>query len=411
MESILLRRCLTTGTPPTADELPSFIDSSLAKPGLLPLMLVHDTFRRGDRNVKAVHFLMWGSLAIVISAAAVANAQVEDRAGLRQASYSPASAPSNPVDDASALAPVPDDVGCDLGQCDPCCAPRWTFSADGMIMQRSSPDSLPLFRTDWGRDGDVVYDASELDFDVAGGWRLGAIRHGQDWDLELNYFQLDGFEARAEVDGDVVAVTDRYGANLAVDDPAITYRSEFYSTEFSLRRACNPCLSWLIGFRYVELDERYTVDGIGGIVPVPVHFYQYSFNHLYGLQIGADGILLCRGRLMIEGLLKAGIYGNHARQNGVQIDTAPIYGETYRASGEMNHAAFLGELGLVGKYQFSDHLALRAGYQLMWMDGVATATDQITVNELELVDTGANGAEIHNTVFYHGAIVGAELTW
>ncbi len=40
-------------------------------------------------------------------------------------------------------------------------------------------------------------------------------------------------------------------------------------------------------------------------------------NHLYGFQMGADGLLVARGPLEISAISKAGIYGNSANQHFV----------------------------------------------------------------------------------------------
>ena len=47
------------------------------------------------------------------------------------------------------------------------------------------------------------------------------------------------------------------------------------------------------------------------------------------------------------------------------------------ASASTNHAAFVGETGLQCKYQVTDALLLRAGYEVIWLEGVALAPGQI----------------------------------
>ena len=72
-----------------------------------------------------------------------------------------------------------------------------------------------------------------------------------------------------------------------------------------------------------------------------------------------------------------------------------------------NNTAFLGEIGLVGVYQLTDTIALRAGYQLMWLDGVALASEQVQASNFA---TGT-GADVHGDVFFHGALLGVEAQW
>ena len=57
--------------------------------------------------------------------------------------------------------------------------------------------------------------------------------------------------------------------------------------------------------------------------------------------------------------------------------------------------------------QLTDHLALRGGYRLLWLDGVALASDQLAVSDF------ANGSGFNDSgnVFYHGAFAGFELAY
>ncbi|MGD9719626.1 MAG: hypothetical protein AB7O59_00225 [Pirellulales bacterium] len=61
----------------------------------------------------------------------------------------------------------------------------------------------------------------------------------------------------------------------------------------------------------------------------------------------------------------------------------------------------MGDSSFTGVIQLTDNLALRAGYQLLWVSGVATASDQLPATSL---DTSGD-------VFLHGALVGAEAGW
>ncbi len=78
-------------------------------------------------------------------------------------------------------------------------------------------------------------------------------------------------------------------------------------------------------------------------------------NNLYGFQIGADGKLLERGRFSIGGVLKAGIFDNHAEETTtVRIDRIQ-FGE----SDSTDHVAFVGEIGVQCKYQVTQRLSLQ----------------------------------------------------
>ena len=95
-------------------------------------------------------------------------------------------------------------------------------------------------------------------------------------------------------------------------------------------------------------------------------------NNLYGFQIGADGKLLERGRFSIDGLVKAGIFDNNAEES-TEISDAK---QQRPASASTNHAAFVGETGLQCQYQVTKGLLLKAGYEVIWLQGVALAPDR-----------------------------------
>jgi hypothetical protein len=351
--------------------------------------------------VRAYPLICLASLAIALSGFGAAAAQAPTDPAYPAASANPAKAPGVVNAD------------CGVDQCSDRYFAPWTFSADALFMQRSSPGEQPLARTGPLGTGALVFDASDFDFDMSGGWRIGALRHGLDCDLEFNYFQIDGFNATTELPYAPWMVTDAEGGHLHLEAPWLEYRSRLYSTEVNLRRARNEWLTLLAGFRYLELDEHYRTAGLYSFGPLefPAGFSEETANQLWGFQVGGDGTLLCRGRLSIQGLAKAGIYLNHSKQFAEQLNTAPNIFD-YHAFADKDGGAFVGELGLLAKYQLSEHLVFRVGYQLTWLDGVALATDQIGASDFGITGgVPSTGIEADNTVLYHGAVVGAEMTW
>lgn len=294
------------------------------------------------------------------------------------------------------------------GECDFSygCAPRWTFIADALMLQRTDADNQPLYRSDFDMGGSELLTAQDLNFSVAVGPRLTAIRHGDgDWDAEISFFEVDGFFAWHEMTGTAYMVTDANGANWVVTDPGSYYSSQLYSAEFNLRRNRSGWFTFIAGLRALELDEYFRSQGTGGITDLPVLFESKTYNHLYGVQFGADAVILDRGRLTINGVVKGGIYYNSVNQQSYQND-ADLIINADRA--EDDHTAFLGEIGLVGVYQLTDRLNFRAGYQMMWLEGVALAPEQINSVDFnaETAAVNANGG-----IFYHGAVLGLEFNY
>ena len=130
-------------------------------------------------------------------------------------------------------------------------------------------------------------------------------------------------------------------------------------------------------------------------------------NNLYGLQIGADGKIWERGRFSIIGLIKAGAYLNHAQEStGVSI-----FKVLRPSSTTANRAAFVGEIGLQCKYQVSKGLALKVGYEALWLEGVALAPGQIQETYATPSNMHALGVNCTSSVLFQGATAGLEYSF
>jgi hypothetical protein len=286
---------------------------------------------------------------------------------------------------ASSDSTSPDCDGCgSMGCCPRCCCPTWTATADFIVLDRTTgkpqtivPGRLP---------GDDVLNSSDFAFGFWSGPRVSLIRSGcRGYDLELLYFGIDGWSSTR-----IVPVSETlYDSPLQFD-----WSSKLYNAEFNVR--WNPLcrLTMLAGFRWAQLRENFT----GGFLYDSTFDPTYNIkteNNLYGFQIGADATLYQVGCFSVEGLMKAGVYGNHAEQ------TTSYYSQeqTVLFASSTDRAAFIGEIGLQGRYQVTDCLTLRAGYMAMWLDGVALAPAQL--QDVLSVDT-------RDTVFYHGATAGLE---
>ena len=109
--------------------------------------------------------------------------------------------------------------------------------------------------------------------------------------------------------------------------------------------------------------------------------------------------LINRDRFSIETVLKAGIYGNYTDSLFDSSSTGVLGDKT-------THAAFVGEVGLMGIVQVTGCMSVRGGYQVMWLDGVAIASDQF--QSLNPVNPKPY---VGGTLLYHGAYAGVECSF
>ena len=282
--------------------------------------------------------------------------------------------------------------------CDCCCGPLWTFRAEALIWERTSGDNIELIDT-----AGAEVEVDDFDFGFRAGPRLTAIRHGifgSAWDAELVYFGIDGWEETLlAADADVYLTTPTIFIAGGADSE-VTYDSALYSAELNFRTTRNDWVTWLVGFRWVQVSEGLTND-IGGFASHEVE----TINHLYGGQVGADILVWDGGIWTFNSVLKAGIYGNNA---DMVTTTDGIGGALAEVSADDSETAFVGEINFNLAYHLNDRWSAIGGYSLLWIDGIALAPEQLETTNI------ATGDAIVNTdgdLFYHGANVGLEYSW
>jgi hypothetical protein len=141
-----------------------------------------------------------------------------------------------------------------------------------------------------------------------------------------------------------------------------------------------------------------------------------TVNDLYGVQIGVEGKLWELGRLSLDGLIKAGIFDNNATQSAL----VSLEKQLFPAQATTNHIAFVSEAELHAKYQLAKGLALKVGYEALWLDGVALAPGQIRetytttpspASPSTPVSVRALGVNSGSNVLFQGVTVGLESSF
>ena len=78
-------------------------------------------------------------------------------------------------------------------------------------------------------------------------------------------------------------------------------------------------------------------------------------------------------------------------------------------SGSKSGVAFVGQGNVSGLYALTNIWNLRAGYNVIWVEGLALAPDQLN---FDFANAGA-GTQLNNNggIFLHGVNVGLEARW
>jgi hypothetical protein len=330
-----------------------------------------------------------------------------------------------------------------------CCSPCPTFYgyAEALFLERTncSSDQPVIVRAD-----DLVPVLSTSDFgfgyDPAVRVLLGH-RLCNGWALEGSYLGL--FDARASASAasldQETNLTFPGGLGFSnvfgdINSVSTDYSSALHSGEVNLVCCCgcctagSPCATdctsqsgcsggcprcqtfeWFVGLRYLNLAERFHIYGArdqtetGGDGTTGVESGVYDIrtsNNLIGPQVGAR-VRRWGARWGWEATGKAGVLGNAAHQEQYVMDynNFPI---RPLASADEGQVAFLGELGLTGIYRLNETWNLRAGYNLLYLAGVALAPDQ-----LDFSGDIPSGGQLHSNggVLLHGVSFGIEARW
>ena len=187
-----------------------------------------------------------------------------------------------------------------------------------------------------------------------------------------------------------------------------TSRSTLQSFELNKR-----CWDWdtmggLIGFRYLQIEDRFTFFSQDPLPAADTGFFAVNTrNYMPGVQCGLDLFynVGAAGRLSLVGKTKFGLYANFAEGDVLLINAGAVELDNDDSEFQL---AFLGELGFSARYRILPCFSVQAGYEIWYLAGLAQSHGQ-TVSPL----TPATGTDLDsdNDTWYHAATVGAELVW
>ena len=341
-------------------------------------------------------------------------------------------------------------------------APLWYFGADAMALKRDgvhgafaslvTRDWTPLAdgppNWSWTQSAVNVLDAHDVDDGYRGGWNALIGRTiGERSAMEVSYFGLsDWSDSRTVVDQTPFQITE-----LTIpDDPtsltpgaifigslfspftdpsgepvegldlnyltSISYSSSLYGFEWNLRRQLIIPAHWvqgsvLIGGRYMDLRENFSYYSESAFPAATVTntVATQTANKMTGVQVGAEFNFQVEPQCWVDCEIKGGVFNNAASQNTEFTHQGVLY-PGIRAE---NTSTFALDLSLHLTYEPNSFTTLRIGYQALWIDGLALASDN-AANALVLVPADpANPANLmsNGKAVYHGPRLGITCAW
>lgn len=328
-----------------------------------------------------------------------------DVAPLRVAKANPGWPRTSLVGAFSDHAPAVDCCGsCQKVQCE--CGPRWMASADLLWMSRSRVSPQTMIESPLG--GLVIsesFNARELVFDARAGYRASwgyDLLDGRA--VELTTFSVFDQPARADVsDTDMFFTFHQLPAAVATDAYTINYVSNLHNGELNWWFGEAWGIRPMIGARWIRVREEFSI-----VDPTDTSWDAFSDmqNDLIGAQIGFKTCLWSGADwIRVEAAVKSGVYHNDVDYQARVVDAVGAAQGSIRR--DPSATSFAGEITVSAVLQCSSHLALRCGYQGLWMSEIGLAPNQANQSDIA---TGI-GTDYLGALNYQGGFLGLEANW
>lgn len=270
-----------------------------------------------------------------------------------------------------------------------------------VFMRREAPDAAPIFSSVGNPASGDIFNAADID----PGWEPGVMgRIGLGalgaWAVELGGFWIAPHKdsRSANFAGNFVINSSPTTLFVGGVTETLDWRSEIAGGEFNTTHDVIPGLELLGGVRLIALNERLKAAEL-----TAAESYMWKTrNLLIGPQIGArldlnqmSGAEMGPFSLSLEG--KAAILHNDTHTFFEQQIGFPVN----QARDNDSNLAVLLQGAIDAGVQVAEGVRLSLAYQVMWIDGVAQATEQVGQTQIFAPAIGTTT----NDVLYHGGRV------
>jgi hypothetical protein len=197
---------------------------------------------------------------------------------------------------------------------------------------------------------------------------------------------------------------------------SLSITSDLQSFELNYRRRigmiCGPLeTSMMFGARYFNIRELLDFITVAD-APAPTTNWVNvrTRNHLIGAQVGGLAAYRVSDKMWFEGDVKLGLYQNSASQNTLYQVTTPAGVANFPTSAHRGSVAVVGDFDFTAKARLTRNLSMHVGYQLLAVDGLALARDNMQ-EDLPLLALGPGVVRDNGFVMYHGPHLGGVISW
>lgn len=298
---------------------------------------------------------------------------------------------------------------------EPCEPDRVYGAADAVWLARSGQE-FPLATSQLFPSGDAGPSlvARQSDLGMVPGIRaMVGMRCGDRYGVDGSYLGLREWSNVSALVGDpnnlsilffspYLPLSNQFGFDTFI---ANQYSSELHNADLNLSKFVveNRSWSWALfgGVRYLQLREQFGLAGSDTFSGAEQQIFTAANNYLIGPQLGSRaGVWL--GPVYFGVALKGALAANWHDQQLTSSGNDPL-GQgplpIVQASTSATNVAGILDLGVTASLQVTQHLAIRAGYQLLYVAGLALAPQQLS---------SFNSAQ---DLLLQGPTVGGRISW
>lgn len=183
------------------------------------------------------------------------------------------------------------------------------------------------------------------------------------------------------------------------DEHTQSWLARSSSFEINRRKWAWDAVSTLIGIRYFNYDERYGLESLRSApqpAPLSGRYSDEIENHLVGAQIGGDVFFTTSLKSSISLRGKIGVFGNFATREARLVEDGVT---TFFNANDKVEIAGLLETGIFGNYQLTPSIRLSGGYELWYLPGIASISEQ---NPNLLTPVSGLSVRFREDLFLHG---------
>lgn len=224
--------------------------------------------------------------------------------------------------------------------------------------------------------------------------------------VEATFFYKDDFDASSGV-GRAANTLSIVGDGNLYSRANMALSTSIHNGEINLVET-GRIFNCLAGFRWMEVQDHMWMTALNVAGTTANNTTIDTYNTLLGGQTGGR-MSVSRGLFTLEGTGKAGLFYNngisHSRtQIGAVAAPATV---SKRTTGDCE--SFVGEINAVLTYRPTAAVAVRFGYQVLWICNTALAVDQFTTGAVYSV--AARSLNDRGDLLLHGPSAGLDVRW